>query len=40
MLYEDFVEKYGSGKVTLDLVMAHHDELMTQKEEEPEEVNA
>ena len=40
MLYEDFVEKYGDGKVTLDLVMAHHDELMTKKEDEPEEVNA
>ncbi len=38
MLYEEFVEKYGNGKVTLDLVMAHHDEFMTKKENT--EVNA
>ena len=40
MLYEEFVERYGNGKVTLDLVMEHHDELMPKKEEQPEEVNA
>lgn len=40
LLYEEFVEKYGKDKVTLDLVMAHHDEFMVKKEEKTEEVNA
>lgn len=40
LLYEEFVEKYGKQRVTLDMVMEHHDEFMTKKEEQPEEVNA
>lgn len=39
MLYEEFVEKYGKERVTLEMVMAHHDEFMVKKEL-PEEVNA
>ncbi|MBQ8228673.1 MAG: hypothetical protein IJZ88_06640 [Clostridia bacterium] len=40
MLYEEFVEKYGKDRVTFDMVMAHHDEFMVEKEDQPEEVNA
>ncbi len=42
MLVEDFIKEYGSGKVTLEFVMEHHDKFMVKKfaEEEKEEVNA
>ncbi len=40
-LYEEFVEKYGKDKVTLDFIMEHHDEFMVKKEDQEEaEVNA
>lgn len=39
MPYEDFVAKYGDGRITLETVLANRDEFMVKKEEK-EEVNA
>ena len=36
MLYEDFVEKYGVDKVTLEMVVENAEKFMKPKKEEQE----